>query len=170
MNIQIKQKSDRGFTLIELMIALFIIGILAAIASPNFIGLLNRTKVNTSLERLVGAIKETQRQAMRLGKRCRINIDPNTNILTTIPSKCLLNSRQIDNNVKIRTNLSGSIPNISFSHKGNTTKAGTIVLSSNLTNTQKCFTISLGLGIMRTGNYTGSETDPVSGSNCVNSN
>lgn len=166
MNNQISKKSDRGFTLVELMIVLVIVVIIAAIASPNFLGLLNRTKVNVSLEQLLGAIRETQRMAMRQGKRCDIKINPNTNIITADPSNCIFNNRKIDENIDIRTNLSGSIPNISFSHKGNTTKMGTIVLSSDFIDHQKCFVISLGLGIMRTGNYTGSKNSSVSASNC----
>ena len=148
------------------MVALVIIGIIAAIASPNFLGLLNRIKVNNALEELLGAIKETQRLAMRHGKSCRININPSNNILNAADNECSLSTRRIDKNVIIRTNLSGSPPNISFSHKGSTTKMGTIVLSSNLTDTQKCFVISLGLGIMRTGNYTGSRTGSIEPSDC----
>ena len=166
MNNLIYKKSDRGFTLVELMSVLVIIGIIAAIAAPNFIGLLNRTRVNISLEQLLGAIRQTQRQAMRQGKRCNININPNTNFISANPPDCKLDTREIDENVTIRTNLSGSIPNISFSHKGNTTKMGTIVLSSNLINHQRCFVISLGLGIMRTGNYTGSNNTSITSRKC----
>ena len=167
MSNSINRKSDRGFTLIELAIALFIVSILAAIAAPNFIGLLDRIRVDTSFDKFVGAIKETQRQAMRLGQRCRINIDPYNNTLTATPSNCLLNDREIDKNVNIRTNIRGRTPSITFSRKGNTTKMGTIVLSSDSTSIQKCFVISLGLGIMRTGNYTGSKVGSVSDSDCI---
>ena len=103
---------------------------------------------------------------MRQGRLCRININTNTNILTGNPSNCLLNDRQINDDINIRTNLSGTIPNISFSYIGSTTKMGTIVVSSDGTDLQKCFVISLGTGISRTGDYVGSKTGSVSSAFC----
>ena len=157
---------EAGFNLIEMLTVTIIIGIFAAIAIPNLIGILRRNQVNAALQTLYGAIKETQRQAIRQGRLCRINFDLTNNVLTGNPANCLLSDREIDDDIIIRTNLSGTPPNISFSAKGSTTKSGTIVVSSNMTNEQKCFVISLGLGIMRTGNYTGSSTGSVSATNC----
>lgn len=162
---QIK-KSDRGFTLIELVVVLVIIGIIAGLATPSLIGFFRRNQVNAAMSELLGAIRETQRQAMRQGKVCRLDLDTNTNILTANPPNCLLTTRAIDDDIDIRTNLPGANPNISFSHKGNTTRMGTIVLSSDLTTHQRCFVISLGLGIMRTGYYSGSSTGSISSNNC----
>ena len=157
---------EAGFNLIEILVVTIIIGILAAIAVPNFLGLLRRNQVNAALQTLHGAIKETQRQAIRQGRSCRIDFDLTNNKLTGNPSNCLLSDREIKDNIIIRTNFPGTSPNIIFSHKGSTTRSGTIVISSAMTNTQRCFVISLGLGIMRTGNYTGSPTGSVSATNC----
>ena len=162
-------KGDRGFTLIELAVVLIIIGVIAAIAAPSLIGLLNRYRVNQATEILVGAIKEAQRQAIRQGKLCRVNINPSNNTITGNPVNCLLSERKIEDNIIIRSNIRGLIPNISFSYRGSTTKMGTIVISSNNTESQKCFVISLGTGIARTGIYTGSKTGSVFRENC-NSN
>lgn len=161
------RKYNSGFTLIEMITVIIIVGVIAAIAAPNFLGLLNRNRVNEAVRQIEGAIKEAQRQAMAKGEVCRVDIDTNTNIVSSNPSYCLLGDRKIDENISIRTNIPGSIPNISFSHRGSTTKMGTIVVSAANTNLQKCFVISLGTGITRTGIYEGSSNGSVSATSCV---
>lgn len=160
------ENSDRGFTLVELAVVLIIIGILAAIAAPNFLGLLNRYRVNRATVMTVGAIKEAQRQAMRQRKLCRVNINTTNNVISGTPSNCLLSERKIPENIIIRSSIPGTLPNISFSYRGSTTKMGTIVVSSQNTSLQRCFVISLGTGIARTGVYTGQNTGSVSARNC----
>jgi prepilin-type N-terminal cleavage/methylation domain-containing protein len=155
---------DRGFTLTELLIALVVVGIIAAIASPSFMGLLSRYRLEEALQQLLGAINETQRLAMVQGKSCRINVNPDTNNITA-NAGCLLGDRQINSDVTIRSNFRGTT-NITFSYRGSTTRMGTIVLSSDYTNLQKCFVIALGTGIKRIGNYNGSKTGSVFYDNC----
>lgn len=157
-------KVNRGYTLTELLVTLVIVGVIAAIASPSFIGLLSRYRLEEALQQLLGAINETQRLAMLQGKSCRINVNPNTHNITA-NAGCLLSDRQINSAIKIRSNFTGST-NITFSYRGSTTRMGTIVLSSDHTDSQKCFVIALGTGIKRIGNYNGSKTGSVSANNC----
>ena len=76
------RKYNSGFTLIEMLATIVIIGVIAAIASPTFIGLLSRYRLNGALQQLLGAINESQRLAMLQGKSCRIEISPSTKNIT----------------------------------------------------------------------------------------
>ena len=60
-----RRKFNQGFTLIEMLVTIIIIGVIASLAAPNFLGLLNQSRVKDGLAQVEGAIKEAQRQAIR---------------------------------------------------------------------------------------------------------
>ena len=168
-------RNDQGFTLIEMLATAVIIGIVAAIAAPNLLGLLNRNRVNQGLVQLEGAIKEVQRQAIRNGKTCKIKLTTTTDssgntrvlitrVVATDPgetgtdySGCLLEDRTLPIGVTTTTTITGTPTKITFSSKGNTDAAsqGNIVVSHSGTTTQKCLVISGTLGNILTGEYDG---------------
>ncbi len=168
--------TNKGFTLIEILVTAVIIGIIAAIAAPNLIGLMNFTRVKEGIAQVEGGIKEGQRQAIRLGKRCTVTIDTADNEITAqtveaTPVNCLLSNRELNDNLDIATNVdnNGTANNfdITFSSKGTTNytladpaKSGAmfIVYMTNGTEEQRCFVIADGLGLARIGNYDGDPT------------
>jgi prepilin-type N-terminal cleavage/methylation domain-containing protein len=163
-------KNSQGFTLTELLVVVIIVGIFAAIAIPNLLGMFSQVQVREGMGQVKGALKEAQRQAMRSGKRCKVKIDTITvdgeprRRITTVTNTdepgsnyigCLLSDRVLPIGIAIRTTTPfGSPPKIVFSYKGNTTQSGTIIVySPNNTDEKKCMTISNGLGIIREGDY-----------------
>ena len=149
----------KGFTLIETLATVVIIGIVAAIAAPNLLGLMNATRVKQGIAQVEGAIKEGQKQAIRLGKRCQVNIDTANKRITAqtveaTPVNCLLNNRELNDSLEIETNDTDTA--IIFSSKGtpdNTTESIFVVHMPNGTSERRCLVITPGLGIMRTGEY-----------------
>ncbi len=169
------KKQNSGFTLIEIIVTVIIVGILMAIAIPNLLGLYNQYQVKNALNQVESSVKEAQKQAMRRGKACKIKLDETTvkgkvrDRVTVVTksdpgesgknySNCLTSDRILPEAVDLVTNIPGSTHKISFSHKGNTPTSGTIKLSVNGLDIGKCLVISNGLGIIRTGNYQASSS------------
>lgn len=158
-------KKEQGFTLIEMLVTVMIMGILAAIAAPSWMTWYNNTKVTTSLEQVQGALSEGQRQAMRRGKTCTIDLDYHT--ITSSTGSCLIGDRTLPEGVVLTTNISSG--NIQFSFKGNTipNDLGVIVLSmSDGSGEKKCLVLSNTLGANRNGTYTGTNISSPTTANC----
>lgn len=170
MSLYAARRSNSGFTLIEMLITIIVIGVIAAIAAPNFLGLLNRNRVNQAQRQVEGALKEAQRQAMRIGKQCSIDINTTSktilNPTTAGITGCLLSNRNLNN-----VDLASNTTTVTFSGKGNITGATPPVLVvsiPNNANQQKCVVIDSLLGSLRSGDYSGTiPTTPVA-DNCIN--
>ncbi|WP_419547752.1 pilus assembly FimT family protein [Microcystis sp.] len=78
---------NQGFTLLEILVALAITGILAALTLPNLSAWLNRNKVQQATDAIQLALEDAQRQAIRLGRNCTINFTNPTGTNPTVYSQ-----------------------------------------------------------------------------------
>ncbi|WP_019506441.1 type II secretion system protein [Pleurocapsa sp. PCC 7319] len=167
----VRKKINKGFTLVEMITTVIIVGVIASVAAPNLLGMLNQARVKDGLAQVEGAIKETQRQAIRRGKICKIkfvtetidgksrqtiNVVESTDTGETVSAGyyngCLLSKRILPVDVSVNT---GGITKITFSGKGNTDSSseGIIRISHPLTTTEKCVQIEGLLGNILTGDF-----------------
>ena len=152
---------NSGWTLLEVMIVILIIGILASLAIPNMMEGLEKRKAQDALSRLKGTLQEAQRNAIKMGKECRVSINTNENGYTThsvtiadstyagclseeVTFPGLTVTENLPNTTKIR-----------FSYRGNTTNISTIVVESPNARTKYCLVVSNFLGVMRSGVHNG---------------
>jgi prepilin-type N-terminal cleavage/methylation domain-containing protein len=163
-----RRNANLGFSLAEITATLVVIGILAAIGIPNFLGMYQRFQANSAFDKVRGAIQETQLQAMRLGTTsgCTLKIDEAAKTITVDapaddPTKyrgCLLEKVKLPDSTIIKSNNDA----VKFDYKGNTPSDAdvqTIVVSDNTQDYKKCLVISVGIGMMRSGFYNDSLTD-----------
>lgn len=147
-----RKLTSKGFTLTETIVLVVIIGIFATLSVPSFLGWLNQKKVNDALAKIEGAIKETQREAIKRSQDCTITIPKGIN--QSIAGNCLVTgSRKIED---VTINYNHFAPHdISFDFKGLYIPPGTTLWVSipNSSVKPKCLAISTGIGLMRTGNY-----------------
>ncbi|MBW4455444.1 MAG: type II secretion system GspH family protein [Nostoc indistinguendum CM1-VF10] len=58
-------QSEAGFSLIELLVVILMIGVLSAIAIPGWLGFLNRQRVNTAQKTALTLLRDAQANAKR---------------------------------------------------------------------------------------------------------
>jgi prepilin-type N-terminal cleavage/methylation domain-containing protein len=125
---------NQGFTLLEILVALAITGILAALTGPNLSAWLNRNEVQQATDAIQLALEDAQRQAIRLGRICRINFTNGTSNNPTVYRQitasepgCLVatntnaSSLNLPEEIFMVVNnfpLQGSSPGVQFSFRG----------------------------------------------------
>lgn len=171
-----KHQQLSGFTLLEILVAVVMVGIVSAIATPGMLGFLNRSKVSAAHSALQGGLQEIQREAIKRGTNCEITFPTSgnsakdqTNSVLIISSNCLITGDLKLESVRIRHNLPSTTIDL-FNFKGDTdpvlSNNAVIVITQEDNNAyQKCIAISDGLGLIRIGNYPPGDTT-VNPNNC----
>ena len=187
---------NQGFTLLEILVALAITGVLAALTLPNLLAWLNSNKVQEATDSLQSALEDAQRQAIRLGRNCTINFTNGTGTnptvyrqITASEQGCLVSANAgslslpqeifmvVSNfpiqggNPRIRFSFRGHVPDLTFVPPAS---QAIIVLypAANATaapypnQERKCIVIASLLGIVKQGTYTGTSLTNLDASNC----
>ena len=158
-------KNSYGFTLIELISVISLIGVTAAISAPSLLGFLARSKVNSGLAELRSMLQLTQRNAMRRSRSCAMLLPDNEIENGVLTSSCSITGSAVLDGIWIKYNRANS-KKVNFSYRGHTNSTRTIVLYSNSTKHKRCVVISNGIGMMRSGVYTRNDLTSISATYC----
>ena len=145
---------QQGFSLIETMVVAGIAGILAAAAISSMLQWMEQRRVNDALVRIEGALRESQREAIKRNATCTVTIPQGVD--QTVTGDCLVTGDRELESVMLNHNRQGNWQ-ISFDFKGRNNdpgQAGRLWLDLPNRDVQpRCLVISFGIGLMRTGNY-----------------
>jgi prepilin-type N-terminal cleavage/methylation domain-containing protein len=119
------RKSDGGFTLLELIVIMLILGILSAIAAPSWLAFINRQRVRTVNDRVFQSLRTAQSEAKRSKRDVKVTFYTLSSTPPVDPPRV-----EIDTNPAEPDPLKKEIRKETFSSQGEI-KPRTIAISTN---------------------------------------
>lgn len=164
MNYLQNNRSNSGFTFIEMMTALLMIGILSAIAAPSWFALIKTQHLNIAQDQVYQAKRQAQSQAKKEKVKYQASFRTQNNILQWAVheekesdlNNPMIKWNDLDDSVQLDPNstlqLSNGVRRVRFDDIGGVIPPlGKITLSSKSGGTAKrCVIVSTILGAMRT--------------------
>ena len=138
-------RSARGFTMIELLVIIVMVGMLLAIALPRFAEQRRRLQVDTAAHQLAGDLRRTQVEAIRSNRTVELaptgastyNIQSVPTVL--VPAVTVFNTRSFQDNVTFGV---GSAANVRMASFGPPLTVGGAVFIVRSGAAQKTVTVS----------------------------
>jgi len=152
---------QKGFTLLEMLVAVVIVGIIAAIASPRWMRFLEERRLVSATDQIYSAVREAQSQSQYKGTSWRLSVRERSDLIElavhsnatpaalakweAIDAKAI----QIDGETTFAN--SGGIYYVRFDSKGNVKyRLGRLTVSGRRFSTQKrCVIVSTLIGAVR---------------------
>ena len=172
-----RPRFDRGFTLLEILVVLVMIGVMAAIAAPAWIAFFNNQKLITAQNQTLDVARQTQSKAKlqhigydikfrQSGNTAQWAIHPVSDLeltnaeLSSLPWSTLGDGIQIDSETTLYSK--DNIYRIRFNDRGEISgQLGRVTLSTPSGTTRKrCVIVSSLLGALRTGESHPEKKDP----------
>lgn len=72
---QATQPSEAGFSLLEVLVVVIMIGVLAAIAGPSWLAFMNRQRLTTANDQILQAVRQAQAEAKRTHSKREVRFD-----------------------------------------------------------------------------------------------
>lgn len=160
--LQKRNSKTAGYTLLELLTVVIVLGVLATLAGAGFLGWLTRMRVTAGRDAILQVIRETQQEATARKTTMQASFrDSNGRVeyaihdatqTPTLWTAIEYPDLRIDT---ANTTFAGNntLRRVQFNHKGHTNgQLGRITLTSPSGNPQRCVIVSTLLGAVRTAN------------------
>ena len=158
----LRNSSNSGFTLVEILVVIVLVGILSAIAFTTWLGFVNTRRLNVAQDEVYRAMRQAQSQAKKQKLTWQVSFREQNDIVQWAVHPATVNAsmanwNNLDSNIRLdqETTLqqSNGIRQIQFDYGGNVRQPplGRITLSSPYAGKAKrCVYFSTILGSMRT--------------------